>query len=387
MKLLVNPRDSLSFDRILNVPARGIGKKSQEQLRRLCREQGVGFHEVLMNDDLLERVAVGRTAKALKSFAILWRRMQALDRSDAESCVRGILDLTHLGEYYTTREPGEVGEERVKNINELATVAEQQGSLADLLDHAALYTSQDRAVDADEVLLMTLHASKGLEFPVVFISGCEQGVLPLVRNGAPCDFEEERRLMYVGITRAKEELYISRAVLRQQFGETKRNPPSMFLAEIPDDCIQHKNRTGRTISPVDITDDIADGPAFPGDSKASLLAGARPQGIEGEEILRVLQKDGALTSGATLQSALRAGPSHDGIKRKRRVVQKDEAPVELEGDPYAIGDRVRHQTFGDGEVTSFTGPASNRAIHINFDSIGNKELLLRFASKRLSLIV
>ena len=100
------------------------------------------------------------------------------------------MDLTHLGEYYTTREPGEVGE-RVKNINELATVAEQQGSLADLLDHAAC-TSQDRAVDADEVLLMTLHASKGLEFPVVFISGCEQGVLPLVRNGAPCDFEEER---------------------------------------------------------------------------------------------------------------------------------------------------------------------------------------------------
>ena len=134
---------------------------------------------------------------------------------------------------------------------------------------------------------MTLHAAKGLEFPVVFITGLEQGVLPLVHGKREPDYEEERRLMYVGITRAQEKLYLSRANVRMQFGRTTCNPPSMFLAEIPDDCIEHRDAGSRHRPRAPFQPD--QGPGYPQSSRAALLNNEVPA-EDAAERLQALNK-------------------------------------------------------------------------------------------------
>lgn len=383
LKLLINPRDTVSFERIVNTPARGIGEKTLQLIHDVCVDIGVGFHELLMNDEYLSRVAVGRSSRAMRDLSQLWRRMQRLSQDNAAECIAEIISMTALEEHYRNNDPGEKGEERIFNIFELQTAAESHGSVASFLDHVALFTAVDqRATDSEEVLLMTLHASKGLEFPVVFITGCEQGILPLVRKGSDCDYEEERRLMYVGITRAMEDLYISRAVHRMQYGETKRNPPSMFLAEMPDHCIQHRDATGR-IDSARRYSKVTEGPAYP---DASLAASSvEKRGATGKDVLTALQSAGALTSGSALASALRSGQSAQGDgKRKQKI--DDDAPVGLAGDPFQAGDRVIHNTMGEGTVLRLSGPSSDRRISIEFIRGGVKELLLSFAQQRLSKI-
>lgn len=382
MKLLVNPRDMVSFERIVNTPARGIGDKTLQLLHDICIDAGVGFHELLMEDELLNRVAVGRSARAIRDLAQLWRRMQGLPRENAAFCIGEIITMTSLEEHYRARDPGEKGEERVVNIYELQTAAESHGSVEAFLDHVALFTAMDtRPQDMNEVLLMTLHASKGLEFPVVFIAGCEQGILPLVRKGVDCDYEEERRLMYVGITRAMEELYISRAVHRVQYGETKRNPPSMFLAEIPDDCIRHRDATGR-VAETYYTRGAQEGPSYPEESLAALSVG-KTAAKDGKELIDNLRQAGALTSGAALAASLRSGESAQGHGKRKAGQNKDEA-IALPGDPYAAGDEIIHSSLGEGTVVALSGPAGDRKITIDFVRGGRKEILLSFAQKRMS---
>jgi DNA helicase-2/ATP-dependent DNA helicase PcrA len=380
LRLLVNPRDVISFERIVNVPARKIGKKTLDLVRERCAEEGVGFHELLMQDELLERLAVGRNTRILRDFALFWRRLHRLDHANAGACIKGIIETTAIDEHYRLREPGEPGEERVSNIWELQTAAEGR-SVEEFLDHVALFTSSDLKHDqGDRVVLMTLHASKGLEFPVVFICGCEQGLLPLVHKGRDCDYEEERRLMYVGITRAMQELYLSRAVLRMQYGEMKRNPPSMFLAEIPDDCIDHRDRSGRVIPPRGARP--IDGPAYPQDSSANALLGGRVRGAGGKEMLERLQAGGLLQTGSALLAAVRAGDSATG-SRSTRPKERSE-PIVLDSDPYLPGDRINHAIFGAGEVIECKGPEANRLIVIAFGERQIKELALSFAARHLS---
>ncbi len=383
VKLLINPRDTIAFERIVNKPARGIGEKTLQLLHDVCVDAGIGFHELLMEEEYLSRVAVGRSARAIRDFAQLWRRLQRLPRENAAQCIGDIISMSGLEEHYRNTDPGEKGEERVYNIFELQTAAESHGSVESFLEHVALFTAVDkRNMDANEVLLMTLHASKGLEFPVVFISGCEQGVLPLVRKGTDCDYEEERRLMYVGITRAMQELYISRAVHRLQYGETKRNPPSMFLAEIPDECIRHRDATGRVL-PVHPRKTIKDGPSYPDASQAAFKV--EKQGVKGKDLLDALQSVGALTSGSALAAALRSGETSQGDGRRRKK-EEDDAPIGLDGDPFEAGDRIMHNTMGEGTVVKLSGPKGDRKIKIDFEEKGVKDLLLAFAQSRLKKI-
>ncbi|NRA37134.1 MAG: UvrD-helicase domain-containing protein [Planctomycetes bacterium] len=380
LKLMVNPRDSVAFDRIVNTPARGIGEKTLQVIKDVCYEEGVGFHELFMEDKLLDRITVGRSAKAIREFARTWRRLHSFPIEDASACVQNIISMTHIDEHYRQRDPGEKGEERVVNIYELQAAAQSHGGVASFLDHVALFTSVDnRANDANEVLLMTLHASKGLEFPYVFMTGCEQGILPLVRKGSACDYEEERRLMYVGITRAMKELYLSRAVHRLQYGEMKRYPPSMFLAEIPDSCIRHRDATGRVLVPRGY--DINEGPSYPDDSLAAVSIGKK--GAKGDEILAALKDGGLLASGSALAASLRSGGSAQGHGTRKKVA--DDAPIALAGDPFAAGDKITHNTMGEGEVVKLSGPKADRRISINFVRGGIKELILSFALPRMQL--
>ncbi|MHC5067788.1 MAG: ATP-dependent helicase [Planctomycetota bacterium] len=393
MRLLVNPRDLTSLLRIINKPKRGIGDKAIELLRDLAFDEGVSVYEVLTDEHLLSRIAVGRAAKPLRAFARLIDRLQQADLDDAGACVNLCLDISSLEDFYLESDE-ERGQERIANLREVLTAAEQftatarsggaDGSIEAFLDHVSLLTSEDeRDSSDDQLVLMTLHASKGLEFPVVFITGCEQGVLPLIHGNAPCDYEEERRLMYVGITRAKQRLYLCNCVVRSARGKTTRNAPSMFLGEIPDECIEHYDKTQR---PAYSLASLPEGPGYPEQSLArSVTTGAEVDGTMGS--LDGLRASGLLSTGSALKGALRSGGIAQGSPEARKEAAERytaREPVGLPGDPFAAGDRVVHQAFGPGEVLELTGPAEDRKIAIAFERHGVKTLLVSFAARRLS---
>lgn len=373
-RLLINPRDSTSLERIINVPRRRIGDAALDLLRDVAHAEGVSLYEVLATPDLLERVAIGRNARPLQDFAALLKKLARLDPGQPMDCLKAILNQTGLEEFHLNDDP-EQGPERVANLQETVTAAEPfQGEgagaagLEDFLDHVALLTSADDGRDQkeDQLVLMTLHAAKGLEFPVVFIVGCEQGMLPLARNNQPCDYEEERRLMYVGITRAMRRLYLSRAVVRSQYGRTVRNAPSMFLAEIPDGCIEHHDKSGRR------TRGYADsqpGPMYPKASPAH-----RSSGDASFANLEAALAAGTVTSGAALRAALASRGNTEAAALGGHAI--DVATL-------AVGDRIVHQVFGAGAVAELRGQGDGRMAVIAFDRSGRRELMLSFAAGRM----
>lgn len=379
LKLLVNPVDRVSFERIANVPARGLGEGTLDHLFEFADEHEVALYELLERDEWLERVAVGRTAKALKEMSRMWRMLRTLPLGSPATCVRSVIDLTGIeGHYLKTEEPGE-GQERVANVREISSAAEQyhenhpDGGLPGFLEHVALITDADAAAAQeearDQLTLMTLHAAKGLEFDVVFISGCEEGVLPLARMGQVADLEEERRLMYVGITRAKKELYLCRARCRMLYGQTFRNEPSIFLSEIPTDCFESRDATGRLRLPT--------GEHVRGTTKLD-----RPRN-EDDIAAEVAELSGA----AALAKAMSMGvTSAINLKDASRIEKKAyfDAPQVLESDPVQPGDRLTHSVFGSGEVLAMKGPAGNRSVIIAFDRFGKKELLWSFCAGKIN---
>jgi len=238
-----------------------------------------------------------------------------------------VLDQTgYLAELQASHDPQD--ESRIENLRELEAVAHEfedaapDGSLADFLEQVALVADSDQIPDAGEdsgvVTLMTLHTAKGLEFPVVFLTGLEDGVFPHMRSlGNSHELEEERRLAYVGITRARERLYLSRAVMRSAWGSPQWNPPSRFLEEIPDELIDWQREDAGSSAPP------------PSISRASPVPGRSPG--------------------------------------TREVVA------------LSAGDRVTHDTFGLGTVVTTAGAADKAEATIDFGDLGIKRLLLRYA--------
>ena len=377
LKLLVNPRDRVALERIANVPKRGVGESTLDQLFALAEEEAVCAHEVLERNELLERVAVGRAAKAMNELSRCWRMLAKLPLGSPGACVRGVIDLTGIEGHYiaTEDEPGKA-QERIANVREVISAAEQyheahpDGGLPGFLELVSLVTDVDLTAELDrerdQVTLMTLHAAKGLEFDTVFITGCEEGVLPLQRQSVTADLEEERRLMYVGITRAKKELYLSRARCRMLYGQTFRNEPSMFLGEIPDDCFDSKDATGRRQLPM--------GENVRGTTKAlaDLEAGTQVAKLTGKAAL-----DAAMAMGIT------TGLDLKGASQREKKAYYD-APQVLDSDPYQPGDRIVHTIFGRGTVAAMKGSVDRRSVLIEFDAHGPKELQMAFAAGKLA---
>ena len=248
MRLLLNNKDSMSLKRIINIPPRGIGKKSLE----------------------LYRSNLPRTAKtaALDAFdALIDNLREAIHRETGSAFIKHLVSTIKYREYLDNTQPQ--AEERWQNIEELVSVASRYDDLAlptgqagaptgleKLLEDAALMSEQDMPTgqagetDAPQnvVNLMTLHAAKGLEFPIVFLVGLEEGIFPHTRAlFSPDELEEERRLCYVGITRAKEKVFLSCALRRMHFGSIQANIPSRFLREIPEHLIEIRNEHDDTV--------------------------------------------------------------------------------------------------------------------------------------------
>jgi len=367
LKLLVNPRDSGALSRIINVPKRGIGDGTYDQLTEFAEEQLVAPTEVLERPELLAQVAVGRAAGPLADMSRLWRLLRTLPLGDPPACVRGVIELSNIGSHYSDRPPTEM-EDRLGNMREVITAAEQyresepSGGLSGFLETVGLNAEagsrEDREAGQDRVQLMTLHAAKGLEFPVVFIAGLEEGLLPMIRGQSieESKLEEERRLMYVGITRAMQELYLSRARCRMLFGQTFHYQPSRFLAEIPSTCFTHKDATGRHAVP--------DPTPSPGSRRMTPQA-SREQAVQAIESAL---DSGLIKKGSSLRPSTQIGDD--------RVLDEDQL------NP---GQRIIHATFGRGTVMTLRGPPESRVATIAFDKHGSKELQLAFAMAKISI--
>ncbi|MBA6433556.1 MULTISPECIES: DNA helicase PcrA [Streptomyces] len=351
LRVLANPEDSVPLRRILNVPKRGIGERAEAMIDALSLREKITFPQALRRVDEAYGMAA-RSANAVKRFNTLMEELHTIVESGAgpATVLEAVLERTgYLAELQASTDPQD--ETRIENLQELAAVAlefeqdrgeENPGTLADFLEQVALVADSDQIPDEDTegsgvITLMTLHTAKGLEFPVVFLSGMEDGVFPHMRAlGQTKELEEERRLAYVGITRARERLYLTRSTMRSAWGQPAYNPPSRFLEEIPDQYVRWR-RTG---------------PATPSASMGG-IASTPPSG---------------LSSGLST-SRSRTGGSGFATRRAQ------ERPVVA----LAIGDRVTHDSFGLGTVVAVKGSGDNAEATIDFGDEKPKRLLLRYA--------
>ncbi|MEU9357820.1 DNA helicase PcrA [Streptomyces sp. NPDC048301] len=345
LRVLANPEDTVPLRRILNVPKRGIGDRAEAMIDALSMREKISFPQALRRVDEAYGMAA-RSANAVKRFNTLMEELRTIVESGAGPAVvlEAVLERTgYLAELQASTDPQD--ETRIENLQELAAVAlefeqdraeeEGAGTLAEFLEKVALVADSDQIPDEDEdgsgvITLMTLHTAKGLEFPVVFLTGMEDGVFPHMRAlGQVKELEEERRLAYVGITRARERLYLTRAAMRSAWGQPSYNPPSRFLEEIPDEHLEWKR-------------------------KGPMAAPAGP------------------TSGITSSlSASRAKSGPSGFATRRT----SEKPVVT----LVVGDRVTHDQFGLGTVTAVDGFGDQAKATVDFGDERPKKLLLRYA--------
>ncbi|MFB7559182.1 DNA helicase PcrA [Streptomyces brevispora] len=345
LRVLANPEDTVPLRRILNVPKRGIGDRAEAMIDALSLREKITFPQALRRVDEAYGMAA-RSANAVKRFNTLMEELRTIVESGAGPAVvlEAVMERTgYLAELQASTDPQD--ETRIENLQELAAVAlefeqergeeEGAGTLPEFLERVALVADSDQIPDEDTdgsgvVTLMTLHTAKGLEFPVVFLTGMEDGVFPHMRAlGQVKELEEERRLAYVGITRARERLYLTRAAMRSAWGQPSYNPPSRFLEEIPEQHLEWK-RKGPMAAPAGPTSGIT----------SSLSA-----------------------------SRSRSGPSGFATRRT-----SDRPTITL-----VVGDRVTHDQFGLGTVTAVEGIGDQAKVTVDFGDERPKKLLLRYA--------
>jgi DNA helicase II / ATP-dependent DNA helicase PcrA len=365
LRMLVNPADEISLRRVLNTPKRGIGERAEACVQSFAQRERITFWEALRRAEEAPGIAT-RSLTCIKGFVDLVEELQSMVEADerADVVLEQVLARSgYLKELEQSDDPQD--ETRVENLAELVAVAREFADdpvagpsadpadpdpptpgLADFLERVALVADSDQIPDqpADDaegdtsgvVTLMTLHTAKGLEFPVVFLTGLEDGIFPHARSlGDQPELEEERRLAYVGITRSRERLYVSRAVVRSAWGAPSHNPASRFIDELPVDLVDWRR------------------------TEAAQTSWSRP-------VLPSLPRRNAgppTTRFGT--AAIRADAEARGQQR--------EVPS------LAPGDRVLHDSFGMGSVVTIEGVADKAVASIDFGTNGVKRLLLRYA--------
>ena len=338
LRVLANPDDEVSLRRIINLPKRGIGDRALEEVEAFASAQGISFWRALLR--VTEATGVpNKAAQSIVTFTQMLIALQTLVEAKTKPSViiEAVLEQSGLmTELENSKDPQD--EVRVENLQELVSASmeyeerpfdelgeDEEISLSGFLEKVSLVADADEIPDGEDhggvVTLMTLHTAKGLEFPTVFLTGMEDGIFPHARTlDDPREIEEERRLAYVGLTRAEKRLYISRAEYRLTFGSPRYNPASRFLDEIPTELIEWKNETRSSFSPSAV--------------KNSRLPSAPPP----------------------------------------RATGKKSTAMEL-----AVGQRVSHDTFGLGTVVALAGDGDKAEATINFGQYGDKRLLLRYA--------
>ena len=353
VRVIDNPDDDVNLSRIINVPKRSIGDRSLALLQAFASREQISLWAALQRVDEAPGMT-SRTLGPLKKFTALMNDlMTSADGAPASRVIESVLEQTgYLAELSASSDPQD--EARVDNLAELVAVAEDfhaqhpESTLGDFLERVSLTADADSIPDAElgEVTLMTLHTAKGLEFPVVFLTGLEDGTFPHQRSFSdPTELAEERRLAYVGLTRAERKLFLSRAETRSMWGQPQYNPPSRFLGEIPEDLINWES-TG-TLSP-----------AAAAEREESRSGAHGWSGTLGR----------SMRSGRPSQSAASVGRSFPNRIRPNREAVVVEA-----------GDKVSHDSFGVGTVLEVSGSGDKAVATVDFGSEGTKRLLMRYA--------
>jgi superfamily I DNA/RNA helicase len=359
LRAVVNPADEVSVKRVLNVPKRGVGDASIAKLDAFAAAEGIAFTDAMRRAD--EAGVSGPAVRGLAAFVALLDRLNAMVGQDGvgpgdllQAAIDGSGYLAELEAEDTVEAHG-----RIENLAELVGSAREFTVLDEFLEQVSLVADTDELPDgeeADQVVLLTLHSAKGLEFPVVFLAGVEEGVFPHSRAlTEPDEMEEERRLAYVGITRAMRRLYISHAWSRMLFGSTQYNPPSRFLDEIPDELMESRgNVTGRSSygrQSYRARDDrrFDEPPPY------------RRRGSRGLD-----ERDADEHKDRVVEAALRAGRTAP-------------APSNSQELGLRIGDDVEHPAFGDGVIIDISGSGERAEAVINFAGVGTKHLALAWA--------
>ncbi|MDP9389659.1 MAG: DNA helicase PcrA [Actinomycetota bacterium] len=321
LKVVANPSDEVSLKRIVNVPRRGVGDTTVARLDALAVASGTGFGDAL--EDVERAGVTGRALGGLVDLRGLLRDLRAeAATAPPEKLLREVLDRTGYAAELEAEGSVEAAG-RLENVAELLGVAAEHESLDEFLEAVSLVSDADE-IDGDDsrALLMTLHTAKGLEFPAVFVVGLEEGVFPHLRSlGEPAELEEERRLCYVGITRARRRLYLSHAWCRTLWGSTQYNPPSRFLSEIPEEL-------------------------------TFVAEGGRPAAVRGGH------------RSAVVEAALRGR-----VATPARTTGAEELALR-------VGEDVVHGKWGEGVVLEVIGSGDKAEAVVRFPGLGEKRLLL-----------
>ena len=371
LNLIANPADNISFERVVNEPKRGVGPGTLEKIRTFAYEQNMSLLDASAN--IMLSPIKGKAAQGVYDFAnMILNLRDQLDGLSISEAVEAVLDKSGYLDALSMQQTLE-SQARIENIEEFMSVTknfdetntdgteEETGidRLGRFLNDLALIADTDDGdVEAAEVTLMTLHAAKGLEFPVVFLIGMEEGVFPLSRaSEEPDELEEERRLAYVGITRAEEILFLTNANTRTLFGKTNYNRPSRFLREISDDLLQHQGLARPANSSFGVRFTKDEPTQFgQGMSLQQALqirkANAQPQRHTGAQPFS--KATGGLPFGKTSDSSKTA-------------------------TDWEIGDIAHHKKWGDGTVLEVTGSGKTQELKIKFPEVGLKKVLASVA--------
>jgi DNA helicase-2/ATP-dependent DNA helicase PcrA len=335
LRAVNNPHDDISLKRIINVPRRGIGKVTLDRAEQLAYDNGVSIYSILLEASRLSELT--RASAKIKSFTDMLVKFRTLaEYLDLTELIKSVIDQSGIIKELEQEDTIEA-KTRIENIREFQSVVldfvrnseEEDPGLNDFLAHVSLIADVDTMADEqDKVVLMTMHSAKGLEFPIVFLAGMEEGVFPSYRSiGEENEMEEERRLCYVGITRAREKLFLTFAKSRTLFGNTTYNRQSRFIDEIP------------------------------------------------EELLKYISENSGIIENDARKSFARLLDADEWKQRTASFIKA----AELNIDELVVGTRVMHKKFGTGTITAREPEGSDFKLEIDFDEFGMKRLMASYA--------
>ena len=344
LRVITNPLDEVSVKRVLNMPKRGIGDTSISRLDIFAREENISFFEALRRSS--EAGVSGAARRGIESFVAVIDEVAGQEEQTPGALFESVLEKSgYLAEFSNENSVEDAG--RLENLGELVSSAKEFSQVDEFLEQVSLVADADDLSDDDKVIMMTMHAAKGLEYPVVFIVGVEEGLFPHSRALVDAnELEEERRLAYVGITRAQERLFLTHAWSRQQFGTTQYNPPSRFLEEIPEELIEHQGNVQNRPKARTTRDDD--------------WGGRKVSSFDPDDEFRERQVDAAMAAGRSAQN-------------------RPPQPSNSQEIGLRVGDMVEHSVFGEGIIIDITGSGDKTEAVINFREKGRKHLLLAWA--------
>ena len=361
LKTVDNGQDDLSVRRIINVPKRGIGLTTINRIQEAADERGISFYEALLAPEMIP--GVGRSASKLDSFAALIEYFKGqAEKESLTDLLNEILDMTGYAQNLEADDEIDA-ESRLQNIEELLNKAaayeedcedqDEKATLSGFLEEVALVADIDSLEeDQDYVVLMTLHSAKGLEFPHVYLAGMEDGLFPsymTITGDDPEELEEERRLCYVGITRAEQKLTLTCARKRMVRGETQYNRISRFVSEIPPELLDTGSRKRTYFTEDDGTDSNSAGNSLFPDGRSAAAGSSRSKSYASKNPFSALTKGSQLTA------------------------QKSDSLA------YGVGDRVRHVKFGEGTVLDIKEGGRDFEVTVEFDTAGVRKMFAMFA--------